>query len=396
MKPTDADRDLAFDRLIARGLAEETDATGNACPDADLLAAWFDRSLSVSETERIEAHAAACASCQRILADLSRSEPPVVRAAPVPAPAKPWHWHWRWLVPVATATVIVVVGARTLRAPAPNGAPASAAAARQAAAEPASPEVPLAGQVGSGVPADTRLESPPQAAKAKDADRGRGAVNAERVPAAPPPPAQAAPARADVAAERLGFNAQDKTAARPQEAASVPVLGGAASGAAAGKPSAADTVGRVEEGAAIAAPPAASPVPTDAPSRTVVMKAESRVSSIPAVATSPSGHVAWRVGAGGAIDRSADGGRTWRPQASGITATLTAASAPSDTACWAVGAGGVTLRTADGSTWERLTSPTRSNLVSVSASSQDVATIRSADGSEFATTDGGRSWQKRQ
>ena len=87
MKPTDAERDPAFDRLIARGLEGETDVSGRACPDADLLAAWFDRSLSRSEAERIETHAAGCGSCQQILADLARSEPEVIRAAPVPSPA---------------------------------------------------------------------------------------------------------------------------------------------------------------------------------------------------------------------------------------------------------------------------------------------------------------------
>jgi len=113
VKPTDAERDLAFDRLIARGLEGETDVSGRACPDADLLAAWFDRSLSASETERIESHAAACAMCQQILADLARSEPEIVRAAPVPRPARPWTWHWRWLVPAATVLVVAVaVGSR--------------------------------------------------------------------------------------------------------------------------------------------------------------------------------------------------------------------------------------------------------------------------------------------
>ena len=49
MKPTDADGDRAFDRLIARGLATEADASAVACPDADLLAAWFDHALRRSK-----------------------------------------------------------------------------------------------------------------------------------------------------------------------------------------------------------------------------------------------------------------------------------------------------------------------------------------------------------
>ena len=177
MKPTDAERDLAFDRLIARGLAGETDVTGNACPDADLLAAWFDRSLSASETERIEAHAAACASCQQILADLARSEPPVVRAAPVPAPAKPWHWHWRWLVPVATRNGdrgrrdahAARAGARTPRRRRRRWP------GRRRVSLPA-PRSPLAGQVVSGVP----VAKGPDASAPGCEDEGRGSWRGDR------------------------------------------------------------------------------------------------------------------------------------------------------------------------------------------------------------------------
>ncbi len=143
MKPTADDRGAAYERFVAAGLAREADLSGTACPDADLLAAWFDHTLSDDERERIGTHVSSCAFCQEMLGALARSEPAVVRAAPVPAPARPWHWHWRWLVPLATAAVVVVVGTRTLRAPGP--ARPAEAEAPVATAAPALAEAKTAG-----------------------------------------------------------------------------------------------------------------------------------------------------------------------------------------------------------------------------------------------------------
>jgi hypothetical protein len=401
VKPTDADRDPAFDRLIARSLEGEADVSGRACPDADLLAAWFDRSLSASEAERIEAHASACAVCQQILADLARSEPPVVRAAPVPQPGRPWHWHWRWLVPAVTVVVVVVVvGNRTLRAPqapvtvvaredaavrgdqapamgadavqtpAPQTAtmPVGPAVAKDSAAPPAGvgqrneqkrataradTNAPTGGSVGGILPPDAERRAAPAAA-----------------PAMPPPLQQQAPPKSD---EAVGYAAARMAAAKP-----------------------ADARLRAEESVVTAVPPGATPAPAvgGAAMNSVSLKAESRAGLVPAVALSPRGQFAWRVGEGGRIDRSTDGGISWQAQASGITANLKGASAASDTACWAVGAAGAVLRTTDGTTWQRLESPTGADLVSVRALSRDAAIVKASDGSEYSTSDAGKTWRK--
>ena len=191
MKPTDADRDPAFERLIARGLEGETDVSGRACPDADLLAAWFDRSLSKSEAERIETHAAGCGSCQQILADLARSEPEVIRAAPVPAPTRPWHWHWRWLVPVTTAAIVIVaIGSRTLRAPQPL-----TISSRESVAESVSP-APAAADAAAQLTPAAPAEAPAEASRKADAPlpvlrQRRRARAASRTRPRPPPAASA-------------------------------------------------------------------------------------------------------------------------------------------------------------------------------------------------------------
>ena len=372
MKPTDADRDPAFDRLIARGLEGETDVSGRACPDADLLAAWFDRSLSTSEAERIETHAAGCGSCQQILADLARSEPEVIRAAPLPAPARPWHWHWRWLVPVTTAVIVIVaVGNRTLRAPQPL-----TISARQPVAEAVSPgaaAADAAAQPSAVAPAAVSTE-----AAGRDyasPTRGAGTVESKgRVAAVPAAPPQVQlQARAD---EAIGFAASKEAAAKP-----------------AAKP--AEAPMRAEENIAVAAPAGVSQAAATAgaPMKAVAMKMESRLQS-PLRASSPGGKVAWRVGAGGRIERSVDAGASWQAQPSGVSVTLAAASAPSDTVCWAVGARGVVVRTVDGSNWNPVTTPVEIDLIFVRASSEDAATVRAADGTEYSTSDGGKTWTK--
>ena len=108
--------------------------------------------------------------------------------------------------------------------------------------------------------------------------------------------------------------------------------------------------------------------------------------------TAPGGMVAWRVGPRGAIWRTADEGRSWYPQKSGVTAALLAASSPSITTCWAVGASGTVLLTDDGERWERRPFPEQMDLVGVDARSSHDATVTTRDGRRFATTDRGATW----
>lgn len=380
MKPTDAERDPAFDRLIARGLATETDASGVACPDADLLAAWYDHSLSPSEAGRIESHAASCANCQQILGDLARSEPDVTRAAPLPAPSRPWHWHWRWLVPLATTALVVVVAERTLRAP--GETPATVAIGEESGRQDA-PKIAALQEDARRAQALKRTEgespravqeSPPAGAPRVSEDRQAAAARAADVP----PPSPAAAPRPEEA----------KLEARPVGGVTGGVVGGVVGGVAKARGEAA------AENFAAAAPPAA---PQPAAARTAAVH---QTAVTPLRSTSASGPlgatVTWRYGPGGVIERSTDRGRTWERQQSGVTAALTDGSAASDRVCWIVGERGIVLRTIDGLTWQRLSPPTSADLVSVHAWSESSARVTASDRSEYETTDGGRSWRQRE
>lgn len=108
--------------------------------------------------------------------------------------------------------------------------------------------------------------------------------------------------------------------------------------------------------------------------------------------SAPGGQVQWRVGPNGGIWRSADEGKTWYPQKSGVKSALLAASAPSVNACWAVGAGGTVLMTDDGERWERRPFPEKTDLVAVDARSSHEAIVTTRDGRQFTTADRGATW----
>src|SRR5271157_872980 len=69
--PSD-DRDQQFDRALARHLRSASPDA--ACPDAEVLAAYHERSLSLEEMARWKAHIASCLRCQEALALLEQTD----------------------------------------------------------------------------------------------------------------------------------------------------------------------------------------------------------------------------------------------------------------------------------------------------------------------------------
>jgi hypothetical protein len=116
----------------------------------------------------------------------------------------------------------------------------------------------------------------------------------------------------------------------------------------------------------------------------------------PVTVREPGGAALWRVGAGGRVSRSVDGGVSWQPQVSDVAADLAAGSAPSPTVCWIVGAAGTVLLTTDGERWARRPFPEAVDLVAVSAPDARRAVVTTLDGRRFETLDGGATWSPRQ
>jgi hypothetical protein len=347
------DRDATVGRLLAGAMPRGSDdAAGGpvppklvfggpsegGCLDADTVAAWADEALNAGELAAAEAHAADCARCQAMLAAMAKTAP----ATPVAA-TFPWRLtSLRWLVPVtAAATAVVLWTIVPLR-----DGPASVRQVSQSAESIAQPPSPT--QPAAPAPATDAL-APPSAAAVNERARRE----------------QQAPA------EAKDLEADKKNAASADPAlradARLEKRQAAAEGAAVAN-------------AAPAAAPAAKTFSFGAPETVIV-------SSNPASR--------WRILQGGAVQRSADGGATWQTQNTGGSQTLSAGSSPSPSVCWLVGPGGIVLLSTDGRSWKRVAFPEAVPLAAIRAADAENATVTTADGREFATDDGGRTWTRK-
>ena len=396
----DHNSDPAMDKALRRSLRDRQGAPGRDCPDASILAAYFDHELAPAEAERWDAHFSICARCQEQLAVLARTEPAVAEAHGAEERAG-WRsfWKLRWLAPLATAAAAVLLWVVIRPAPPTLPPPEPAVATQQAppATEPLTRAKP-------GAEAD-KVARVAEADKAILADKR---ALPGKPPAAPAPAQQVAQlSKAEIAstekkdAGTLAAHAQPDVAARNQAQAVVVA-------------EAAQDEMKVQQRADAAAAPAeaarskmaaaevqkAAPVAGQAPAvgeaagRFEAPKGLMALRASANIVASPQGNVVWRFGANGLIERSTDAGKTWIRQLSPVTVDLITGSAPSEKVCWAIGASGTILRTTDGEYWERLASPTTANLRSIKARDALRATVTTADGQAFVTSDGGQTWRK--
>jgi photosystem II stability/assembly factor-like uncharacterized protein len=349
------DRDATIDRLLAGTMTGAPAGRAGACLDADTLAAWADHALDAGGLAAVEAHAADCARCQAMLAAM-------VKTAPEPDAGVAW-WRvppLRWLIPLtaATAAVIVWAVAPMRRVAYPNVTEVTQSA------ESIPPRAPAAA---ADVPApaapDTSGSSP--ASALSRTDRGKDTARGE--------PKTLDQAKQGEATRKAKEADADKNAAAPLS-----------SNAMADAP-ARSADARLEKAQAAAESRApAAPAPPAA--RAFALGAAETV----IVSSNPASR--WRIVPGGAVQRSADGGATWQLQNTGVTETLSAGSSPSPSVCWLVGPNGIVLLSADGSTWKRVDLPEKVLLTAIRATDAQTATVTTADGREFVTEDGGRTW----
>ena len=420
----------ALRHTLRRGV----DASSPGCADPELLAAYFERSLSAAESAQWEKHFSVCVRCQEQLAALARTEPAVER----PAPAGEWlrlpHLDLRWIAPAVAALGAVALWV-AIR-PTPSSLEQSAREpARQIATTPA-PELKEKEQTApassSEAPAkQSAVASPKQPAVLAEASPKKKAL-ADELSAAP------AELRRDTA-EKPGVAARaqlDKVAPAGQDAAAKSAMASAAADkqpapppeklAAAAvaeeqqKPREQATRQEADRLRALQAQPAtpqtvgalAAIQPPAAAQRAAGMKAEGQLEkrsaanlamqpvgraalTAPVLVFSPGGLILWRVGPGGRIEQSRDAGKSWAQQESGVQVDLTSGQAVSATLCWVVGQKGTVLRTTDGKKWERLPFPAEVNLVLIEATDALHAVVTAADGQRFSTEDAGWSWRKR-
>ena len=355
MKELRNDRSASVDRLLPGTLkARDAAAPPDACLDAETVAAWADDALDASERAIAEAHAADCGRCQALLAAMIRTEPPS-------AAVTSW-WQMpslRWLVPLTAAATALAIWVAV-----PNRGPVQVSDSGVAAVDrtvPADQAVPADRAAVPQVP-----ERPTTSASAPGADLQAKA--AENVP-------PAATAR-----ERQESPTLDK------QTAQAPPLPPVA----------------LSESVAIAPPasPAAdASLPRTAPGEPRALgAAAARMSTfanaIETVIVSSNPSTRFRLLPGGGVQRSADGGATWRTEVTGATATLTAGASPSPSVCWLVGPGGAVFLSTDGRSWRRVAFPEIEDLRAVTATDNENATVTTVGGRTFVTTDAGQTWSR--
>lgn len=413
-------RDDAIAKLASEKLRARAASPGAACPEAEILAAYVERTLAPKERTRWEEHFAACARCQESIAQLvrlSEADEPAGAQALRPARARRFPaLRWAWAAPMLLVLLVaglwytgefketIKPGSETaVQSPAPP----VPAAEKQQPAEQATGE---------------KAASPAQTQKA----RAETAMNVrrERAPqqaSIPRAPAANAPAR-EVPSPAKNAIAAGGEISRPREemagAASQPSPSPEARFQAA-PPAATDqlaeqsqgammtlqkrapqALGRQSEAGAAAQETAAKARPMTALSENLVRGQAASGFHYASVAPGAEGKLArksvagpWRVGPRGLIQKEDPNGN-WITQPSGVTTDLLAAAFPNSEAGWVVGKAGTILRTTDGgNTWQKVSSPTDEDVVSVAATSADSAKVSTRSGQSYSTSDGGKTWK---
>jgi hypothetical protein len=437
MAASDQDSELekrkaeAFERILSEALSSA--ARNPDCPDAETLAAFYDRALDPAETARLRTHFAACSRCQQVLAAMAVSDPnpladeevarlgELVAAASVPRVAAPpprvlnWPRYLdpRTLAPLAAAAILVVAFWSATHSPS------------VAPGEYATTEVPSAPSASEPLVAENQPAPSPSAAQEERSTQALAPkTNAQRAPLSAPPPSAPTPsteapsaeaaqnqtAREESASDESKIRApnpapaeapaptsQPQAVSAPAAAPPLPAAEASSGAANGGAPAAAD---RAAGGTAGGFGASSVDQLYREPERSAAMIRAKASAPADSAAAKTNPQIIWRFGRAGRIERSSDGGNTWTPQSSPVQNDLLAGSAPSETVCWLVGRNGTIIRTTDGVNWQPVPSPPQAeqngqppDWTLVEARDALSAVIRTENGRRFSTSDGGKTWQ---
>jgi hypothetical protein len=428
------------------------------CSDSETLAAYHEGALAPDQIASLKTHLAACDRCQQILAQLQATDEIPLAVAPESIPTsaqlqvlaarKSVHAFpvrkltaWRWVAPAGALAAVLLIwitvhGNRSLQFPSRDSHKDSTSAQLAKSMPPASSVPEYVG------PVPSREVSPKKEAPA--ANTFNPANGAPAAPSPVPPTLQfhsLAKEKSSAAADRdlsaannlapFSYNSPDAATGSESAKKDARSVGAAESADSitpnanksetsqlkARRKSANENTSVRESQSAVAG---AAPAPESAPSaraqaaaapaavggvtQTQDMSGMSRfgrqaevrlANSIGDVTISaPGERVSWRIGQAGLIGFSADAGKSWTVQRSGVISDLLAGSAPSEQVCWIVGRSGAILRTTDGGAhWQKIRPPAQDDFRSVFAVNARQATMSSASAS-FQTTDGGLTWHK--
>jgi hypothetical protein len=421
----DKDRDKASADLLRRTLVSSGTSDGaESHPEPEILAAYSERALEADETAHCELHFSQCARCRDQLARMVRAAMPL-GALTQEARARRFHWVWPWtwfvLTPVTTA--LLIAAAFIARRPASKPAAEQPLMAMQTPSQPPMPSTVLETapedrvqnaqetlrsikqQPDNALPQEDKKLRLPQTTVTLPGASCYAPLDGSRVPPAwaecntakmATDPAAPKAKSSGQSGDAVGIRAPTETVT--VESAASPVTTAPAPQTLTNAKNA-DTV----PGASVSAPAAAAPnreqpalvagvAHTDLATKEMVVVEAPFDRAARTLVRSPDPQVLWRISSGRYVERSVNGGATWRVQWTKADANVVAGSAPSADTCWLVGRGGIVLRTTDANKWQTIAPPADADFASVAAIDASSATVTTTDGRQFKTGDGGKHW----
>jgi hypothetical protein len=420
----DADRNSEpLDAILRRAMREPPGAATPECADAESLAAYWDKSITAPERERLEAHFADCARCQVQLAAITRAD----ESARVTRTASKVPWYRRWSVAIpalaGVAAVVVFIAIRQRPSEQPQSAEVVAMAKRETpVANPPMPEAAPAPSVPIAAPAaapavsapatpasnelamnEARRETAPRAKANSAATAHSRSGHAMAAPAARArelahtpvtPPGEGGRVVA-IAPAGPGVELGSATEAEPASQATAPASGLATNLSQPGEPPHAEAFGSAQQEVTGGA---AAP-------NTAQMTAQSGAgASMPGAAInqrSTLGGTAMGAGGGAILGAAAGHPMSGAAVASGaavgnplppVGSTVVTISTPDHSVSWIAGSNGMVLRSdAKGATRAQRSGVT-TDLVAGAAPSANVCWIVGRSGTIIRTTDSGAHW----
>jgi hypothetical protein len=431
------DRDPKFERALAQHL--RGGAAQATCPDAETLAAYHERNLSIDEMARWKEHISACEACQEALAlvettenqlaeeweerrvpvleSLSASRGQAASGAKLTAQAatspvamlrrRPALLRWAIPLGAVAAGVLVFIGIYEQRAPKVAHYSDTVVARRETPATPA----PMRDQQQSKVQepiesndkdlaiAERSVQKKEKAILAAPSSRpavgigsgaGAGLGNAKpdydaaenKKAATPPAPAPDISAAVS-AGDAISQNAPVRAAA-PRPAAPPPAPMGNAGmvGGAVNRQKARADEKTVPPSVTQSVTVQTEEAPLNGRNDSLMLKqgasnelAES-AGSLNGLILTPNNRVFWRLQPTGTVQLTTDGGKDWKSLETGANEDLTTGFAPSSNVCWIAGRSGTLLLTKDrGTHWSRISTPIAGDLGGVHAADAKHASI---------------------
>ncbi len=356
----------SFENLLARTEHREATPAGS-CPDADVLAAYLDATLTVPERAGVEAHAADCARCALQLATLVRLED--VSGSPQYAPAPRWWSRLAWMVPAATAVLVVAIYV--------------ALPSRDVPEAPARPRT---------ATLDDRPERKETEAAQAPAVRDLLAARRPPVPpmSMPAPVAKSVPSATPAPAPDAGCLHFPEPGERRRAERSGSFPGRTDHGRSVRAETETQAPASAPPSAAVVRESVAQPREEDVAMLGAPKRADDR---LPLVVGSPDARVLWRV-VEDRIQRTTDGGRTWLAERTPAVDSITMGGAASSDVCWMAAASGQVLRRTEDGSWMDVSPAPRISIVRLDVTASLEATVVGTDGTAVKTSDGGRTWMR--